>query len=289
MYGCTDPTMFNYDPLANTDDNSCIPVVIGCMDPTMWNYDPLANTSSGNCIPFIYGCTDPTMFNYDPLANTDNGTCEPFVYGCTDVTALNYDPLANTLDNSCCYIGGCTDNTALNYDPDACFDDGTCVTIVVGCTDVGAYNFDPLANVSDPDACLYDAGCGGVGMGPGDPYWLNDGCYAWVIDVDSYCCDVEWDASCQTMYDYCQDGWPVSVEEMAGSGTIIIYPNPTSDILNIDTRLDVDIELYDMMGRLILTKENAKRLDISGMSEGLYNIVITYDKLKITKQIVKQK
>jgi len=286
VYGCTDPTMFNYDPLANTDDNSCIPVVIGCMDPTMWNYDPLANTSSGNCIPFIYGCTDSTQFNYNPLANTDNGTCEPFVYGCTDAAALNYDPLANTLDNSCCYIGGCTDATALNYDPDACYDDGTCVTIIVGCTDVGAYNFDPLANVSDPDACLYDAGCYG---GPGIPYWLNDGCYAWVIDVDDYCCTNDWDASCQSMYDYCQDGWPVSIDEMSGSGTIVIYPNPTRDILNIDTRLDVNVELYDMMGRLILSKENAKRLDISEISEGLYNIVITYDKLKITKRVIKQK
>ena len=42
----------------------------------------------------------------------------------------------------------------------------------------------------------------------GIPYWLNDGCYAWVIDVDDYCCTTNWDASCQSMYDYCQLGWP---------------------------------------------------------------------------------
>jgi hypothetical protein len=38
-----------------------------------------------------------------------------------------------------------------------------------------------------------NAGCYG---GPGIPYWLNDGCYAWVIDVDDYCCTTDWDASC---------------------------------------------------------------------------------------------
>ena len=56
---------------------------------------------------------------------------------------------------------------------------------ISGCTDVAAYNYNPTANVSDTTACLYDAGCYG---GPGIPYWLNDGCYAWVIDVDDYCC-----------------------------------------------------------------------------------------------------
>ena len=282
VLGCTDPQAFNYDPLANVDDNSCIPVIIGCMDATMWNYDPNANTSSGNCIPFIYGCTDSTQFNYDPLANTDNGTCEPFVYGCTDITALNYNQLANTLDNSCCYIAGCTNPAALNYDPDACFDDGTCVEIIEGCTDVGAYNFNPLANVSD-SSCLYDAGCYG---GPGIPYWLNDGCYAWVIDVDSYCCTNDWDESCQTMYDYCQNGWPTSVDEF-GENAIMVYPNPTNDILNVETRLDIYIEVYDMSGRMVINT-NDKRIDLSEYKSGIYNMVIIHNELRFNKRVIKQ-
>ena len=283
VLGCTDPTAFNYDPLANVDDNSCIQVIIGCMDVTMWNYDPLANTDNGNCIPFMYGCTDSTQFNYDPLANTDNGTCEPFVYGCTDNTSLNFNPLANTLDNSCCYIAGCTQDWSLNYDPDACFDDGSCIDIVIGCTDVGAYNYDPLANVSDSTACLYDAGCYG---GPGEPYWLNDGCYAWVIDVDSYCCTQDWDASCQSMYNYCENGWPVDVEELQGT-TIVIYPNPSGGIFNIDTRLDIDIQVWDMAGRMLInTKET--RIDLSEYNAGVYNMIIIYDNIRFNKRVIKQ-
>jgi hypothetical protein len=284
ILGCTDPIMFNYNPNANTDDGSCIPYIYGCTDPTMFNYCDTCNTDNGSCEPFVYGCTDSTQYNYDPLANTDNGTCIPFIYGCTDNTALNFDPLANTLDNSCCYIGGCTDSTALNYDPNACADDGSCITIVTGCTDVGAYNYNPLANVLDSSACLYDAGCYG---GPGVPYWLNDGCYAWVIDVDEYCCTNDWDASCQSMYDYCQLGWPTNVENLESSGTIIVYPNPSEDIFNIETRLDVEVEVYDLTGRKIIS-EKSKRISLEGYPNGVYNMTIIYNEIRFNKRIIKQ-
>ena len=286
VYGCTDSTMFNYNPLANTDNGTCEPFIYGCTNPNALNYDATANTDDNSCILPIYGCTDSTMYNYNPLANVDNGSCEPFIYGCNDASAFNYNPLANTSDNSCCYLAGCTDSTALNYDPNACYDDNSCITIITGCTDVSAYNYNPLANVSDSTACLYDAGCYG---GPGVPYWLNDGCYAWVIDVDDYCCDVDWDASCQSMYDYCSQGWPVSVEELTGSGTsIIIYPNPTKDILNIDTRLDVDVEVYDLLGKQIIKKQNTKRIDVSPLSPGIYNMIIIYDKMRWNKKLIKE-
>jgi hypothetical protein len=60
------------------------------------------------------------------------------------------------------------------------------------------------ANVNDTLSCLYDAGCI---TGSGNPYWLNDECYAWVIEVDEYCCENEWDTICQATYDYCSGTW----------------------------------------------------------------------------------
>ena len=284
IYGCTDPTQFNYDPNANTDDGSCVPFIYGCTDPIMFNYDPNANTDNGSCIPFIYGCTDSTQYNYDPTANTDNGSCIPYIYGCTDNTALNFDPLANTLDNSCCYIGGCTDSAAVNYNPNACYDDNSCIVAITGCTDVSAYNYNPAANVSDSLACLYDAGCYG---GPGIPYWLNDGCYAWVIDVDDYCCNVDWDASCQSMYDYCTQGWPTNIQDISSLG-IVVYPNPTKDIVTIETRLNIEIELYDITGRLIIKEENIKRIDMNTFTPGIYNMIIIYQDKRFINKIIKQ-
>ena len=205
VYGCMDPNAFNYDPMANVDDSSCVDIVYGCMDATAFNYNPLANIDNGNCIAFIYGCTDSTMFNYDPTANTDNNSCVPFIYGCTDPSMLNYNPEANTEDFSCiAYIYGCMDSTALNFDPLANTDNGSCIEIIMGCMDPDAYNYEPIANVNDSVSCLYNAGCI---TGAGNPYWLNDPCYAWVLSVDDYCCENEWDTICQATYDYCDGTW----------------------------------------------------------------------------------
>jgi len=179
IYGCIDTLAFNFAPLANTDDGSCIPFIYGCINPTMFNYDSLANTNDGTCIPFTYGCTDSTMLNYNPLANSDNNTCIPFIYGCTDPSMLNYNPIANTEDFSCiAYIYGCMDSDALNFDPLANTDNGSCIEIINGCMDPNAYNYESIANVNDSVSCLYSANCI---TGAGDPYWLNDTCYAWVL------------------------------------------------------------------------------------------------------------
>ena len=205
ILGCMQPLAFNYNPNANVDDGSCVPYVYGCTDPTMFNYDANANTDDGSCLPYIFGCTDSTMFNYDPLANADNNSCTPFIYGCTDPSMLNYNPQANTEDFSCiAFVYGCMDSTALNYDPLANTDNGSCVAVVEGCMDQGAYNYDVFANVNDSLACLYAANCI---TGPGFPYWLNDPCYAWVLEVDDYCCENEWDTICQATYDYCDGTW----------------------------------------------------------------------------------
>ena len=178
------------------------------------------------------------MFNFNPLANVDNNSCIPFIYGCTDPSMLNYNPEANTEDFSCiAYIYGCTDSTALNYDSTANTDNGSCVAIVEGCMDGTAYNYDVTANVNDSASCLYSAACV---TGPGNPYWLNDPCYAWVIEVDEYCCENEWDNICQLTYDYCDGTW---------TGPI------SSRVIEEDRKL---IMITDILGRE--TKETTKQL-----------------------------
>ena len=320
--GCTDPSSFNYDSTANTDDGSCIPTVLGCTDPTSFNYDPSANTDDGSCIAVVYGCTDPNAFNYDPAANTDNGSCEAVVYGCTDSTSFNYDPLANTDNGSCIpivygcmdensfnydpnanvnqvsetdftnpcvpIIYGCMDSTSVNYNPEANVDNGSCIEAVVGCTDPNSYNYNPEANVADDESCLYDAGCI---TGPGEPYWLNNNCYAWVIDVDNYCCDNDWDPVCQEMYNYCEQGWPDGIDiegRFSRFNGIVVYPNPTSDILNIITELDINVNVYDITGKIIKLDHTEKQIDLSNLPSGVYFLNIIHEGNTYNKRIIKE-
>ena len=290
VFGCTNPDSFNYNPDANTDNGTCVDIIYGCTDNTALNYNPEANTDDGSCIPILAGCTDPDSFNYNPLANTDDGSCIPIVYGCTDPNAFNYNPDANTEDFTCVdIIYGCMDPASVNYNPEANVDNGTCITAVVGCTDPESYNYNPEANVSDPEACLYDAGCI---TGPGEPYWLNNQCYAWVIDVDNYCCDNEWDPVCQEMYNYCENGWPEGMDINGmfnrSFNRIVVYPNPTSDIINIDSTVDITYSVYDITGRVIIKDSNKKEVDLSNAESGVYFLNIRYEDQIFNKRIIKQ-
>jgi len=283
IIGCQDPLMYNYNILA-TDSGACEEFIYGCTDPLMYNYDLVANTDNGNCEPFVYGCTDSIMFNFNPLANTDNNTCISYIYGCTDPSALNYNPSANTEDFSCiAYVYGCMDSTALNYDSLANTDNGSCVDMVYGCMDPTAHNYNSLANVSD-DHCHYDAGCI---TGPGNPYWLNDPCYAWVINVDEYCCENEWDTICQLTYNHCEDGWagdlpPArTIEE-----EIILYPNPTTGVITFNKK--VNIIVYDVKGKQILNKDGINKIDLSKYNNGIYNISVIFIDRIINYRIIKQ-
>jgi hypothetical protein len=80
-------------PNTNTNNNTS---VAGCMDTLALNYNSLANTDDGSCISIILGCTDVSAFNYDPLANTDDGTCEYLPSGLTlSIITINSMPMTN--------------------------------------------------------------------------------------------------------------------------------------------------------------------------------------------------
>jgi len=286
--GCTSPFAFNYDSIANVDDGSCEAVVYGCMDDSAWNYNFLANSADESCLYF--GCMDPLADNYDPIANVElEGACFTTVLGCTDPEAFNYNEEANTEDFSCIpVVFGCMDSTAFNYDPIA-NTEGDCLEIIEGCMDVTAFNYDIFANTEAE--CLYDAGCVGE---PGDPYWLNDTCYAWVIMVDPYCCNNDWDEKCQQLYWSCSWDSPLDTRDLLRGNDVVIYPNPMGDVLNVLTNGPVNIEVYDVTGKLVIqvkesqTKEGLNQLDVGLLPAGVYNFSVTYEGMTSNKKVLKR-
>ena len=251
VFGCMDNTAFNYNEEANVE-TECTPVITGCMNELAFNYDPNANTP-GDCTPYIYGCTDATAFNYSPQANADDGDCIDVVLGCMDESAINYNPLANT--------------------------NSGCIESVSGCMDPDAFNFNNLANVPDNDLCNYDAGCI---TGPGEPYWANNQCYAWVISVDPYCCETGWDNVCVEMYEYCGNGItnvPMYLNDIS------VFPNPTQDAIRIQAPQGTITTVYNSVGQKITTTSE-KRITLP--AAGVYTVVINYKGRVIKETIVKQ-
>ncbi len=172
--GCIDSEMFNYNPLANTNDDTCVPVIEGCLNLDYYNYndydydgapnvltgDPFIDINTNNtayCEQQQLGCIDnqgieidgtPIADNLDPNANTDNGSC--IYYGCMDEQADNYESWATHVGNinNCLYYG-CTLEDSFNYDEQANFNDGSCIQKVEGCVNdsfIEYWDFDALSN-----------------------------------------------------------------------------------------------------------------------------------------------
>ncbi len=314
IYGCTDELALNYDINANVDNGTCIEIIEGCTNPLALNYNESANVDDFSCVLPIYGCTDESALNYDENANVDNGTCIEIVEGCTDPNALNYNELANVDDFSCVLpIYGCTDSTAFNYNELANIDNGSCEDIVEGCTDPSAFNYNPNANIedfscidiiygcTDPQAANYDelantdnGSCETVYANCIDPVietynllGFESECFAWVIDVSPSCCNNGWANGCQELYNYCDANTVTNIEEF-GETQIVVFPNPTRDIITIASNLNVNATLYNVIGQSIYQNNNVNQIDMSGYKAGVYHLILTYENLQFTKKIVKQ-
>ena len=153
----------------NIDDGSCIPIVYGCTDSTMYNYNPLANVNNDVCYPFITGCVEnQTALNYIPstgnpyLDVNDTVDCILPTLGCMDPLAYNYDNQATVHDDSCIEkVYGCGNGSSNSFgdvndlfgDNQPCLiifnantDDGSCYPIIEGCMDPSAFNFNNYGN-----------------------------------------------------------------------------------------------------------------------------------------------
>ena len=64
---------------------------------------------------------------------------------------------------------------------------------------------------------------------------------------------------------------------MTNEGDVLIYPNPTSSILNfeISKKLDEDVKIYDLKGKIVKTLHISGtyyKADISDLEKGVYLI-----------------
>ena len=69
-------------------------------------------------------------------------------------------------------------------------------------------------------------------------------------------------------------------------GNINIYPNPSSYKIYITK--NVDFNVYNMIGDIIISGINKNVLDVSYLIPGIYNLQIIYNENIINKKIIKK-
>ena len=317
--GCMEADACNYNPDANYNDpddaceyDSCN----GCMDMEACNFDETATIDDGT------NCEYPEA-GYDCDGNcidsNANEVCDFDEEGCTDITACNYDALAAFDDGSCTYpeedyldcdgnclndadgdgvcdeeeVPGCTDETACNYNETATDDDGSCEYAeeyydcngdclndadgdgvcdeleVAGCTNLDACNYDELATDDDGSCILIGDACD-----DGDENTIND-----TIDENCDCVgEVE-------------DG----VEEARLA--FGMFPNPTTGEVTLTVagfHTGVTVQILDGAGRVVWTEQNVALqgntvLDLSGLSSGTYNVMLSDERGVSVKRLAIQR
>jgi hypothetical protein len=86
----------------------------------------------------------------------------------------------------------------------------------------------------------------------------------------------------------------VGVEEIALDDQLNIYPNPVTDVLNVqwnNTTESANLSIRDLSGRLVLSERVANGnavLDLSNLSSGNYILELQMEDRTLRKQVIKQ-
>jgi photosystem II stability/assembly factor-like uncharacterized protein len=90
---------------------------------------------------------------------------------------------------------------------------------------------------------------------------------------------------------------PNGISENSSTQNLKVFPNPTTGIVNIKffdkASQSQEIIITDMLGNVVLTEtisnQTAARLDLSGLSNGIYSLTVSNSKNSTTEKIVLQK
>ena len=75
------------------------------------------------------------------------------------------------------------------------------------------------------------------------------------------------------------------------SDDVLIYPNPSTGIYTIDLNEDAQVEVYDMLGKVVYKREaqeGKSTIDISNYQAGIYLLHVKSENGSVTKKIIKQ-
>lgn len=69
--------------------------------------------------------------------------------------------------------------------------------------------------------------------------------------------------------------------------SFVAYPNPVKDVLNIECDGNFSVHIFDMSGRMVLTDENSRTIDVKALAAGNYIIKLTSGEEAYTDRFVK--
>ncbi|MDA7803237.1 T9SS type A sorting domain-containing protein [Crocinitomix sp.] len=69
---------------------------------------------------------------------------------------------------------------------------------------------------------------------------------------------------------------------------IVLYPNPSSGLFFINSNLNVDVVVYNVIGEQLFSGKNVKQVDLSNQPAGIYMVQMNTSEGTITRKITIQ-
>ena len=63
---------------------------------------------------------------------------------------------------------------------------------------------------------------------------------------------------------------PGCTSDAVTSDVVTVYPNPASEVLNIQGFDPVEVQVFNALGQLVKTIKNENQINVSGWAEGVY-------------------
>ena len=81
-----------------------------------------------------------------------------------------------------------------------------------------------------------------------------------------------------------------SVEDQCENVNIVVFPNPTMDIVHISGIDAVDVKVYNVLGQLVKTVRSMNAIGVSGLPQGVYLLRITdaEGKKYVVREVVRE-
>jgi hypothetical protein len=96
---------------------------------------------------------------------------------------------------------------------------------------------------------------------------------SYTVTVSTVAEDI-WGVQMAAPYTFDFKSWPTAIEDFDQSD-VVIYPNPTSDILNIRGMDVASVRIYNLTGQLIKEVYNASVIHLSDVEPGSYALIVT--------------
>jgi polyhydroxybutyrate depolymerase len=151
-----------------------------------------------------------------------------------------------------------------------------------------------VPNINLTDGCTADhfLWSGGTLGATNELYRVNGGAHTWPgASITIGVTNQDFSASVQIwrfFRKYKLNMFTTGITENSFATSFSVYPNPTTDLVTINSDEEMTMSLCDITGKKLIAETNQKTISLLGLEQGIYFLTVSSKGQTTTKKIIKQ-